>query len=240
MTNHGQLTDLVPLYALDALDGEELTVLERHLRSCELCQDELDGFRSVTSALVPDEPAPDHVWDRVATEIRTAATSGPSTVLSLHAIRDRRTRGFAWVASIAAVAALVFGAVNLFQPSRVSGLSGEDGIVTAAEEAAQAPGAIVGDFLVDDTSVAKVVLSEDGRGYVIPTEELDPLNDARTYQLWVINTKEEAISAGVLGNDPGAVTFTWTGDVAGFALTRELAGGVISSEGDVVSVIADL
>lgn len=35
-------------------------------------------------------------------------------------------------------------------------------------------------------------------------------------------------------------TFTWTGEVTGFAPTREVAGGVVSSEGDVVSVIADL
>jgi hypothetical protein len=47
------------------------------------------------------------------------------------------------------------------------------------------------------------------------------------------------ISAGVLGNNPEPATFTWTGDVSGFALTREVAGGVISSAGDVVSVIED-
>lgn len=45
------------------------------------------------------------------------------------------------------------------------------------------------------------------------------------------------ISAGVLGNDPRPERFTGTGEVAGFALTRERAGGVVSSEGDVVSVI---
>ena len=43
--------------------------------------------------------------------------------------------------------------------------------------------------------------------------------------------------AGVLGNEPVPSRFTWTDDVAGFALTREVAGGVVSSEGDVVSVV---
>jgi hypothetical protein len=43
----------------------------------------------------------------------------------------------------------------------------------------------------------------------------------------------------VLGNRPGPSTFTWTGEVTGFALTREIAGGVVSSAGDVVAVITD-
>jgi hypothetical protein len=55
----------------------------------------------------------------------------------------------------------------------------------------------------------------------------------------VINDIEDVISAGVLGNEPAPATFTWTGDTTGFALTREVAGGVVSSAGDVVSVITD-
>ena len=52
----------------------------------------------------------------------------------------------------------------------------------------------------------------------------------------MITPAELAISAGVLGNEPGAARFSWAGDVAGFALTREVSGGVVSSEGDSVSV----
>jgi hypothetical protein len=85
--------------------------------------------------------------------------------------------------------------------------------------------------------VAEVVLTGEGDGFILPTETLDPLGPDRTYQLWVITPDEQVISAGVLGNDPGPARFTWTGEVAGFALTREAAGGVVSSEGDVVSVI---
>ena len=66
--------------------------------------------------------------------------------------------------------------------------------------------------------------------------DLAPLDEARTYQLWVLTPDELAISAGVLGNDPAPSRFTWSGDVAGFALTREVAGGVETTAGDVVSV----
>jgi hypothetical protein len=112
-----------------------------------------------------------------------------------------------------------------------------DQIESAAALAAAEEGAFVGDFLVDQVSVAQVVLTSDGRGFVVPTDELAPLEETHTYQLWVINDREDVISAGVLGAAPAAATFTWTGDVSGFALTREVAEGVISSAGDVVSVI---
>lgn len=65
---------------------------------------------------------------------------------------------------------------------------------------------------------------------------LDPTRD----QLWVTNDGGVVISAGVLAHRPKPATFTWTGSVSGFALTREVAGGVTASEGDVVSVITDV
>jgi anti-sigma-K factor RskA len=112
--------------------------------------------------------------------------------------------------------------------------------VAAADRIAEEPGSIVGDFVVDDAAVAQVVLSSDGQGFVIPTNDLPALEQTRTYQLWVVNDTEDVISAGVLGNSPVPATFTWTGEVTGFALTREVAGGVVSSAGDVVSVISDV
>jgi hypothetical protein len=85
-----------------------------------------------------------------------------------------------------------------------------------------------------------VVLTADGYGYVVPGEDLAALGVDRTYQLWVITDDELVISAGVLGNDPKPAIFIWNGGVSGFALTREVAGGVVSSAGDVVSVVTDL
>lgn len=118
------------------------------------------------------------------------------------------------------------------------GLTG-DSIVAAASQLADQPGTFAGEFTVDDVTVARVFLSADGRGFVIPTEALGHLDEARTYQLWVNNDTEDVISAGVPGYTPEPSTFTWTGEVAGFALTREIGGGVVSSEGHVVSVIIE-
>lgn len=232
MSTH-EMLELVPLYALDALAGREHEQLVRHLEGCSACQSELHRYQDVAANLVHDEPASDEIWERISASI--SADGGVST----NVVEFRRpppSGVWKWTTAIAAAAALVFATIVIVDNVSSDGLSGER-IVTAANQLADEPGSFVGEFVVGDVSVAQIVLSTDGRGFVIPTESLDPLEETRTYQLWVINVTEDAISAGVLGNRPEPATFTWTGEVSGFALTREVAGGVVSSEGDVVSVI---
>jgi anti-sigma-K factor RskA len=230
--DHEQMLELVPLYALDALEGDELQEFEVHLDACAECAAELALQRTAVAALVPDGPAPSHVWDRIVLEIGAPA---PAEVVSLDDRRDGSGR-YRWMALVAAVAALIFGAVAIFQAIQVDDLTGPEGVIAAAEDAAGQPGAIVAEFESADGVVAQVVLSPDGEGYLLP-DNMAALGDDRTYQLWVLTPDEEAISAGVLGNEPLPARFTWNGDVAGFALTREVAGGVVSSAGDVVSVV---
>jgi Anti-sigma-K factor rskA/Putative zinc-finger len=240
MTNHNILHELIPLYALDSLEGDELHAVRTHLDSCDACLRELARYAAVASQLVPDEPAPTHGWERIASVIGNGAADIPlgraAEVIDLEEGRPRRTRAVTMLTAIAAVAALVFAGIALAQRSLLNDLTGDSAVIAAAEQAASSPGAYVGDFLVDGFSVAQVVLTEDGRGFVVPTEYLEPLIPERTYQLWVIAANEQVISGGVLGNEPRASTFTWTGEVSGFALTREAAGGVVISEGDVVAV----
>lgn len=239
MTDHSRTIELIPLYALDALETSEVAEIEAHLRDCDRCAAELDAYRSVTSEMVPDEPAPEHLWDRIQGAIETTGSPSSATIHDFAAEREKRANPFMWVMAAAAVVAFVFGGVLVGQRLVTNDLNTADGVLAAAQAAASAPGSVVREFLVDDVSVARVVLTEDGLGYVIPTDSLDALGSDRTYQLWVLTPDEVAISAGVLGSDPGPATFTWTDDFAGFALTREVAGGVVSSAGDVVSVITD-
>lgn len=241
MTNHNLLHELIPLYALDSLEGNELRAVRTHLGSCDPCRRELARYAAVTSQLVPNEPAPTLGWERIASAIGkgTEIPLGQAAeVIDLEAGRPRRTRAVTLVTAIAAVAALVLAGITLAQRSLLNDLTGDSAVIAAAEQAASSPDAYVGVFLVDGFAVAQVVLTEDGHGFVVPTEDLEPLMPERTYQLWVITTDEQVISGGVLGNEPRASTFTWTGEVSGFALTREVAGGVVISEGDVVAVAA--
>jgi anti-sigma-K factor RskA len=222
--------DLVGAYAVDALDDQEREAYETHLAGCDECVAELARLRESAAVLATSASVvpPPELKERVMAEIR----SEPAPVVPIES--RRRWTGWAPLA-VAALVALVLGVVAVVQTVARNELSGPAGVVAAAEAAADEPGSIVADFETADGIVGQVVLTADGEGFVIPSD-LDPLEEARTYQLWVLTPDELAISAGVLGNDPAPSRFTWTGDVAGFALTREVAGGVESTAGDVVSV----
>jgi anti-sigma-K factor RskA len=60
MTDHAQYVELLPLYAVGALDPGEERDLEAHLRSCAECQSELAAFRGDAAllALSAVGPAP--------------------------------------------------------------------------------------------------------------------------------------------------------------------------------------
>lgn len=65
MMSHDQVAELLPLYALDALERDEHLLVEAELGVCDSCREELRSYQTVASALVPQESSPDHVWDRI-------------------------------------------------------------------------------------------------------------------------------------------------------------------------------
>jgi len=236
MAEHEQLRDLLPAYALGAVTTpDDLEAVHSHLESCPSCTEELGMLLTTAAELEPDMTPPAGVWERIAAEIENTEQIGAVIDLSERRIR----RGLSVLVGVAAAVALVFAGFIVARLSDPDPL-GDQAVLAAAEDAANREGTIVTEFLVEDEPVAELVLTADGKGFVIPTDSLPPLDESRTYQLWVINTDEAVISAGVLGSDPSPAPFTWTGEVAGLALTREVAGGVVSSEGDVVSVVTDL
>lgn len=236
--SHATTSDLIPLYAIDALTESERTDVSDHLDSCATCLIALDRFQGTAALLVPDEKAPEDVWERIVEVIQSPERRDP--VASIESRARRRARRWMTLTAVAAATALVLGTIAVAQRSVINGLREDSRLVTSAEELSGAPGSIVADLVDTNVVVAKVVLSTDGRGFVLPTEGLAPLDNDRTYQLWVITGDQNIISAGILGSQPAPSAFTWTGEVSGFALTREVAGGVVSSAGDVVSVVTDV
>ncbi|GIG53308.1 anti-sigma factor [Demequina activiva] len=78
---------LVPAYAVDALEPDERAMVERHLRECTDCREDLAAFRAATAALADAEAAapPLSLRSRVMAEVaRTSqltpdAAEAPST-----------------------------------------------------------------------------------------------------------------------------------------------------------------
>lgn len=235
MADHERLSDLLPAYALGAVTAEDAEAVQSHTESCASCTEELGVLLTTAAELQEDRTPPAGVWERIAAEIQDSRQVAAVTDLA----ERRPSRGLYLLAGVAAAVALVFAGFLVGRQSDRAPLS-EQAVLAAADDAARQEGAIVTEFLVDDIPVAELILTADGKGFVLPTESLPILDESRTYQLWVVNTAEAVISAGVLGSDPSPAPFTWTGEVAGLALTREVAGGVVSSEGDLVSLVTDL
>ena len=238
MTSHGPLV-VIPLYALDALPESERDEVDAHLDSCPECVEDLGQYLVAMASLTGDQAAPSHLWERIAASIK--ADSAPSDHQAEPIDHRSIERSRRWEAvnryipmAPAAAAVLVIVAGGPFSSDQ----NPDDALVAMARRAAAQPEAYVGELLDNGVSVAEVILTDAGEGYFIPTGQLASLDRSRTYQLWVI-APESVISGGVLGDELRPSAFTWDGSVSGFALSREVTGGVTISAVDVVAVATD-
>ena len=204
---------------------------------------ELDGYRAVAAALAeavevaPPTPSPD-VWKAISSAVqgRNLATPDLAPVVELR--RQRRWSRISAVISVAAVTVSIGLAVRVLDLQNDASQS--DLARLAAEKVTEAGSEVVTLAAAEGHAgeEARIVLGADGVGYVL-TDTLPALPPDRTYQLWAIVPdagEPRVISAGVLGNDPGVAPFQAVGDVVGFAITDEVAGGVPVSEGETVAV----
>ena len=72
MSTHTEMMDLLPLYALDALEGPGREALEGHLDTCDPCQRELARTHSIAAMWVKDSDPPHPVWARIVAELETS------------------------------------------------------------------------------------------------------------------------------------------------------------------------
>ena len=121
-----------------------------------------------------------------------------------------------------AVAAALVAAVGLTLAT--VGRQGEPTVADLASAAQERPGSLQG-TLTGEGGTARVVLGEDGRGYLVDVD-LARLDAGRAYQLWSLDG-EAPVSLGVLGSAPEAVAFTAT------ARPRKLAVSVEPAQGSV-------
>jgi hypothetical protein len=221
-----ELDALLGAYALDALDDDERARVEAYLAANPSARHELDELRESAASLalapVDDVSAPPGLWDRISSEI---ATDQRDAVISLD---SRRRRGMAW--GVLAVAAAIVVAVLVTTVVVRNNSSSNTGNVAAAfDQAARQEGAHqVSLKQPNGAEVARVVLLPDGTGY-LKNDSMHALPADKTYQLWALNgdaTKPVAISAGVLGSNPGAVAFHLDTKPIGFGVTVEQSPGV--------------
>jgi anti-sigma-K factor RskA len=236
--SHEEIEELLGAYALDALPGEERDLVERHLRDCTRCRQEVAEHREAAALLALGAPAPGGLWDRIS----GAIAGKPPEKQLVPVLRPRPARaGWAVAAAVATLAAAVTGFMGLR-------LAQQGDQIDELQEAVETQGldSVVSAALADPSSVdvplvaeegstlATVVLLPDGKGYLF-RPLLPPLPENRTYQLWALVGKA-TVSAGVLGNRPGVTAFSVDMPVNGFAISEEMHGGVAAPQSPPIAV----
>ena len=218
LDGHARLSELVPVYAVGALEGEELQALEEHLAECPLCRAELRELSEVIaeSLLDPVEP-PSSVLAAILAEAGGTAGRPPSdTGAEVHRLRPRRRAP----GLVAAVVFLVLG---------VGSLSFWLGRSTASGNL-PAPGAKVVYVQLTGSSGSYLRLELEGSQAMVAASNLPRLVPGRTYQLWGLprgGPSRPPVSLGLAGGDPRGARFTLP-EISlyqALALTSEPSGG---------------
>jgi Anti-sigma-K factor rskA len=237
-----EVHELLGAYALDAVTPEERDQIERFLDQSPRARAEVAELRETAALLAhAGTDAPPGLWDRIAGSIADAPRELPPPPASGRPARDARRRWAAPVAAAAGIAAAVVAIVILsvqvvHQAERLRKLETDGparGVLAAAEAARQdADARQVSLASLDGALRAELLFLPDGTGYLVD-DNLAALPAGRVYQLWALagtRGAPRAISAGVLGPDPGVSAFRFGGDVVGFVVTEEDAPGVVSSD----------
>jgi hypothetical protein len=124
---HEELKALLPLYALDRLEGEEARSLAQHLAvGCDECERELASLREALAALAfasagEDREHPDRVWELLSERLASDASAAPHSEAVRPAAFEidlidrsfrRMRRASAFIGAAAAVLILALGYSN--------------------------------------------------------------------------------------------------------------------------------
>ncbi len=254
---HGELEELLGVYALDALEADESDALERHLPSCARCRGEVEEYREVAALLAhTGVAAPDGLWDRIAQTLEgeapdldlapavpflppvmPAGVAGAQPGSDPARQRTWRTRAAGAVMAAAAAVIVVLGVQMAQQDERLDQMAALLS-VDALERAYQAAEASAGSEHIELQSFdgqidTQAVVTEEGVGYLWASD-LPRLEDGRTYQLWG-DVGDRLLSLGPLGSDPQVVPFEVSDQLVGVAITEEAEPGVISSDQPVLA-----
>ena len=227
------LAGLAGLYALDALDGEELVRFEALLETNAELRDEVAGFRATAARLSEvsaARPSP-ALRDSVLAQVATTRQDPP--VVRLEDRRADRTRRRLLLAAAAAALVLVAGFGGYLVADRTGGTSSELASVLARSDTK-----VVALRGATSTEAAGRVVISPATGKVIVVSDKMPVPaSGRTLELWKLDATG-AHQAGLFEPDgSGRVEAALQADLegaTGFAVTDEPDGGSATPTTDVL------
>jgi anti-sigma factor RsiW len=218
---------LTGAYAADALPDDERRAFDEHLEQCPACRQEVAELAATTARLgaAVSSPAPEALRARVLAEVARTRQLSP-VVSSLHR-RPETPQWFRQPVGIAAAFLLLLAlGLGIFAGA-------EARRADRAEQRANLITAIATDpnkaqATRDITSGGEAMVIVAGDQALFRATGVKSLAGDRTYQLWVIDAKGGARSAGVLGRGASGVMQQVVGGVKKtdqIGLTVEPGGG---------------
>jgi anti-sigma-K factor RskA len=247
VNGHPQFEEEFDLYVMGALDADEKQALEAHVRACSDCAAKLEearGRMALMAVAVPQQDLPEgargRLMQRIHAETPRAQTAEPGSFL----------RWLAPLLAAAALALLVFAIQLKNQNRELAGRQAElQSQVDKLEQDAVKERAVL-DLLTASDSVRVTLVSGSARpvpegrafynsrkGLLFYASNLPMLTADRTYQLWLVPTNGDPISAGVFQVDASGSGEVTLPDLPpnvtakGFAVTVEPSGGVPKATG---------
>ena len=224
---------LTGAYAADALDEDERTDFEEHLRACAACRQEVAELSATAArlALAVSAAPPPGLRARVLAQAQHTRQLPPRPGVTQ--LDDRRRRWYQQPATVAAALLLVVSG-GLASVAFSQQQQAEQAERRASQVAAIAtdPDRVEVDAPVSSGGHGVAVVA-DGSA-IFRTTRLPRLPEGRVYQLWVLRDQGPQ-SAGVLGRGGELEALVEDmGSAAGLALTIEPAGGSAEPTSDPV------
>jgi anti-sigma-K factor RskA len=213
--SHEEIKELLPSYALGAVDDREAAAIRDHILGCETCMQEADELEETSRRLavaVPGEPLPPGFSDRVM----AAALEGRVEP----AAQPQRSRPRWLFAAVGGAALFAIAAVMTFQVVELQGdRERQDRVLEALASDS-------GVALTGEPGVRASVIPN-GVGSVFAVSGLDKAPSGMTYQLWLID-ESRPVSAGTFEVEDGIALVEVAQpieDYSAAAVTIERAGG---------------
>jgi len=181
--------DLIPSYALGALNKAESEQVVEHIKNCQACQEELESYARIVDDLplaVKTTQPPTSLKRRIMSKVREDRQSefAPYRGQFWEKIRSVFIlRSPAWGA-VSIVLVLVLFASNLFLWQRLNVLerTSHNALITVELQGTE----------FRPEAAGMLVMSDDGDYGVLIVDGLPRLDNTKQYQLWLISDGEKA------------------------------------------------
>jgi len=223
-------------YALGALDADEISALESHLKTCQDCRAALAEYQVVSEGLllsIPPQAPPPGLRHKLAARLPSQRKQTPSLFANIFA-------QFSLGRIAAAVVVVVLLGLNVFSSVQIRNL--QRGQAALAERLSTDQTALAMLAYPSTQALAvnadvqnlagSMLVDREKRIAVLVLWNLPPLEAGQTYQAWLIDADEDRVSGGLFtpAVERGYTTVTIRssvpiGEYKGLGVTVEPSGG---------------